>query len=105
MLWLLIACGNPKNPVECANYSGIRIDDQTIHLQEDACSSVELNPAVLGSGEMEVQWSQDGNTLTPTITANVDSTFEGLVLTGTYSLQGSETTPGNKDTKVGGGQV
>ena len=91
MIWsLLFSCQEAeKSTPQCNSNAGITLSSaQQITLPEDACSSLSLSTNVLSEGNISVHWQQDGNTITPILTAQEPAVFSGLVLQGEYNLEG-----------------
>ena len=90
MIWsIFFACQETeKNTPSCSSNAGITISSQQITLEANACSSLSLSPRTLGQGALSVRWEQNGNTITPILTAQETATFSGLVLEGEYNVAG-----------------
>ena len=92
MIWsILFACQETeKNTPSCSSNAGITISSQQITLEANACSSLSLSPRILGQGALSVRWEQNGNTITPILTAQETATFSGLILEGNYDVAGEK---------------
>ena len=53
------------------------------------CATVELSATVLGTGEFSVDFVEEAGGWQPTVTATSAGRFEGLVLSGAYSIVGT----------------
>ena len=107
MLWLLLACGNTDSDktMECDFSASIQLVGEDFTLQRmHALHSLESN--ILGEGDLSVSWTETDHGFQPTITANSDRLFDGLVLSGNYTLLvRNPLDSGNKGIKAGGGLV
>ena len=90
MIWsILFSCQETeKNTSLCNSNAGIIVSSQQVTLEENACSSLSLSSRILGQGNMSVRWEQNGNTVTPILTAQEEAVFSGLVLEGEYNVVG-----------------
>jgi len=94
MIWFLFSCNatEKESATTCTSNVGIADDTTSISLQNNSCSTLTLSPQLLSEGELTLQWEKQGNVLTPIISAQQDSLFSGLVLSGEYSLKGQQET-------------
>ena len=93
MLWLLLACGNTDSDktMECDSSASVQLVGEDFSLPDNACSTFSLE-SILGEGDLSVSWTETEHGFQPTITANSDGLFDGLVLSGNYTLSGEEPT-------------
>lgn len=94
MLWLLLACGNTDSDktIECDSSAAIQLVGDVFSLPDNACATLSLESTVLGEGDLSVSWTETEHGFQPIITANSDGLFDGLVLSGDYTLSGEEPT-------------
>ena len=94
MLWLWFACGNidSDKAVECDSAASILHLENGFGLPEKSCANLSLESRILGEGDLSVSWTETDHGFQPTITANSDGLFDGLVLSGNYTLPGEEPT-------------
>ncbi|MBM73877.1 MAG: hypothetical protein CMK59_00645 [Proteobacteria bacterium] len=91
MIWLLIGC-NKNTPIEqnqCVYNSFLESDDSSFFSSDTNCQTIEVSTRILGDGDFSIEWEQESNSLTPTLVAHEEGVFNGLILEGTYQLNGA----------------
>ena len=94
MIWLWIGCNkeNVKEQNQCVYGSSIELTDKAFSLPQQDCQSISLSTRILGTENLSVEWRHDMSSWTPTIIAQGDGVFNGLVLEGSYELNGADQT-------------
>ena len=96
-LALLVAgCGADKAPSDsgavasCEHIEAITAwEEGTLRHARPGCASLELSAAILGSGDLSVEFTPVDGGWVPQVTAETAGRFEGLILSGTHSTAGS----------------
>jgi len=86
----LLACGDPAQEAAdpCAGAPTLSADGAALTFTLDGCGSLELTARPLGDGDLSVALAVDGQDVTATVTADEAVTLEGVLLEGTWSLEG-----------------
>ena len=87
---LLAGCPTEEPLTPCAGERTETWDGAALTLHTPDCASMVLTARVLGEGDLSVDFVQRDGAWAPTVTAEADGTFTGLVLEGAWEVAGAE---------------